>query len=150
MKNSFFARKWITLRGNMTMTDDQCKKIFSQNVLDNIFPPDRADRFFEALFGDVSEGAYDIALAYSGVSKNHIDFGFQLKQRAGKCLSCSLTYGLPIVFNRHPIIDINGIIREIDSLLPSGKRCGQWHLGQTREASPTLHEIPLSIAVTDA
>lgn len=85
--------------------------LFPQHVLDEIFPSDRADRFFEALLGDASEGAYDIMLTYAGETDDRIDFEFQLKQRPGRCLACNLTYGLPEVFKRHPIIDIAGVVR---------------------------------------
>ena len=35
------------------------RTIFDQRILDEIFPSSRADRFFAALLGDASEGAYD-------------------------------------------------------------------------------------------
>ncbi len=43
---------------------------FSQDILNGIFPSDRADQFFDALFGDTSEGAYDIVLVYSGETED--------------------------------------------------------------------------------
>ena len=119
--------------------------VFSQPVLDQIFPADRADQFFEALLGDASEGAYDIVLTYAGETNERIDFEFQLNQRPGRCLACNLTYGLPEVFSRHPIIDVAGVIRQIDSRMTNGKRCGSWHIGRTQEISRERHVLPLSI-----
>lgn len=122
--------------------------LFPQNVLDEIFPSDRSDQFFEALFGDASEGAYDIVLAYAGETADQIDFEFQLNQRPGRCLACNLTYGLPEVFMRHPVIDVAGVIQQIDLLMTNGKRCGQWALGRTREVSRERHVLPLSVKLT--
>ena len=100
------------------------RTIFDQRILDEIFPSSRADRFFAALLGDASEGAYDITLAFAGETDDQIDFEFQLKQRPGKCLACNLTYGLPEVFMRHPVIDVAGVVRQIDSRMINGKKCG--------------------------
>ena len=118
---------------------------FTQDALDKIFPPDRADRFFEALFGDAEEGAYDISLVYRGVANDQIGFEFHLKQRDGKCLACNLTYGLPEVFLRHRVIDVADVVRHIDSMMTNGKRCKDWKLGRTQEISRILHVIPLTI-----
>ena len=123
--------------------------LFPQHVLDEIFPSDRSDQFFEALFGDASEGAYDIVLTYAGETADQIDFEFQLNQRPGRCLACNLTYGLPEVFMRHPVIDVAGVIRQIDLLMSDGKRCGQWTLGRTREVSRDRHVLPLTVKLTN-
>ena len=56
------------------MQKPSCKTIFRQRILDEIFPSSRADRFFAALFGDASEGAYDISLAYAGEKEDQIRF----------------------------------------------------------------------------
>jgi hypothetical protein len=121
------------------------KTIFSQRVLDQIFPPSRADCFFDALLGDSSEGAFDIAFAYAGETDDQINFEFQLNQRPGKCLACNLTYGLPEVFTRHPVIDVAGVVRQIDSRMINGQRCGEWTIGRTREISRVLHVLPLTV-----
>ena len=118
---------------------------FTQDALDRIFPPDRANRFFEALLGDAEEGAYDIRLVFSGEANDQIGFEFQLKQRAGKCLACNLTYGLPDVFMRHRVIDVAGVVRQIDSMMSNGKKCADWNLGRTHEVSRELHVIPLTV-----
>jgi hypothetical protein len=130
------------------MQTPSCKTIFRQPILDEIFPSSRADRFFAALLGDASEGAYDITLAYAGETDDQIDFEFQLKQRPGKCLACNLTYGLPEVFMRHPVIDVAGVVRQIDSRMNNGKQCGEWTLGRTREVSHAIHVLPLTVKLT--
>ena len=126
------------------------RTIFDQRILDEIFPSSRADRFFTALLGDASEGAYDITLAFAGETDDQIDFEFQLKQRPGKCLACNLTYGLPEVFMRHPVIDVAGVVRQIDSRMINGKKCAEWTLGRTREVSNAMHVLPLTVKLTPA
>jgi hypothetical protein len=121
------------------------RTIFSQRVLDQIFPSSRADLFFDALLGDASEGAFDITLAYAGQTDDQINFEFQLNQRPGKCLACNLTYGLPEVFTRHPVIDVAGVVRQIDSRVINGQQCGEWTIGHTREISRVTHVLPLRI-----
>ena len=106
--------------------------------------------FLKPLFGDASEGAYDIILAYAGETADRIDFEFQLKQRPGRCLACNLTYGLPEVFMRHPVIDVAGVVRQIDTRMTHGKQCGEWILGRTREVSRALHVLPLSVNLIQA
>ena len=81
-------------------------RLFTQERLEELFPKDRADSFFEALYGDASDGAYDINLDFKESNENKLLFEFQLNQRAGKCLACNVTYGLPSVFTRHPVINI--------------------------------------------
>lgn len=127
------------------MIADRFQRLFSRKVLDTIFPADRADRFFEALLGDASEGAYDIQLNYVGASPNQIEFEFRLDQRPGRCLACHLTFGLPEVFARHPIIDVAGVVRRIDSIISDGNRCTDWRIGRTREVSQQRHVLPLAI-----
>ncbi len=130
------------------MKTPSCKTIFKQPILDEIFPPSRADRFFDALLGDASEGAYDISLTFAGETDDQIDFEFKLKQRPGKCLACNLTYGLPEVFMRHPVIDVAGVVRQIDSRMVNGKQCAEWTLGRTREVSRDMHVLPLTVKLT--
>ncbi len=130
------------------MQTPSCKTIFKQPILDEIFPSTRTDRFFDALLGDASEGAYDITLTYAGESADQIDFEFKLKRRPGKCLACNLTYGLPEVFMRHPVIDVAGVVRQIDSRMINGKQCGEWTLGRTREVSRDMHVLPLTVKLT--
>jgi hypothetical protein len=124
------------------------EQLFTQRALRELFPHDRADLFFEGLYGDSSEGAYDINLVFKGQDGDTLQFEFQLEQRPGKCLVCNLTYGLPEVFSRHPIINIKGLIGEIDQILGDQGRCADWQLGLTREVSRELHILPLIITIT--
>ena len=127
------------------MPDKPYQQIFSQPLLEEIFPNDRTDRFFDALYGDASEGAYDIILVYTGETEDQIHFEFQLNQRPGKCLACNLTYGLPDVFKRHPIIDLKGIVGQICDRIGPGRRCKAWVLGRTDERSASIHVLPLTV-----
>lgn len=121
------------------------KDLFTPSVLKKLFPEDRSDQFFDALYGDVEEGAYDINLEFIDARENGLEFMLRLTRRPGKCITCSLTYGLPKVFTRHPIIDINGLVQNIEALLDGRSRCVEWHLGATREVSNDVHIIPLDI-----
>ena len=129
----------------LTMNERDYQTLFTETALENIFPGDRADHFFEALYGDSDEGAYDIRLAFTGQADKHLNFEFQLHQRPGKCLACNLTYGLPDVLGRHPVIDIKGLVNKIDTLLDGRAACSGWKIGKTREVSRKLHVIPLMI-----
>ncbi len=129
------------------MADKDFGRLFTSEILKQLFPEDRSDRFFDALYGDAEEGAYDICLEYSGIRKNRLEFMLRLTQRPGKCISCSLTYGLPEVFSRHPIIDIKGLVQNIDALLDGNVRCVDWRMGSTREISKNVHAIPLEIVL---
>jgi hypothetical protein len=132
------------------MEEKELKNLFSERALDKIFPGQRADQFFDALYGEHEEGAYDISLRFEGFDgkKSILSFGLVLRERPGKCLACNLTYGLPQVFSRHPVIDVKGIVREIEKLLGQGISCGEWSLGRTNPVSSKLHIIPLNIRLT--
>ncbi len=122
------------------MNQTGLEKIANQEFLDTLLPPEKSDHFFEALYGDASEGAYDIRLECLSVSSDRIVLAFNLIQRPGKCLVCNLTYGLPTVFQRHPLIDIKGMVSKIEE---SGLNISSWRLGETEENSSSLHVIPL-------
>ena len=130
----------------MNMTD--AIDLFTKEKLDNIFPADRTDTFFEALYGDVSEGAYDISLEFSRIEEDNLIFEFQLKQRPGRCLACNITHGLPMVFSRHPVINLNGIAKEINTLLNGKATCTGWDVKQTKEIDRTLHLLPVVFHIT--
>lgn len=117
--------------------------LFSSAVLADLFPAERADAFFEALYGDAEDGAYDIRLVFVSHEKNRLTFAFELHQRPGKCLACNLTYGLPQVFARHPVIGIGRLANDIASMLGLGSDALEWSLGQTQEHSRSLHSVPL-------
>jgi hypothetical protein len=132
------------------MTTEQFQEIFTAETLSDLFPTNRANDFFEALYGDVEEGVYDIDLAYEGFSaaENTLQFLLNLSERPGKCLACHLTYGLPEVFSRHPIINVVGVVKEIDKLLGDQATCGSWHLEPTRTISGNLYAVPLTIEIS--
>jgi hypothetical protein len=122
-------------------------QLFSREKLDQLFPAERADMFFDALLGDPEEGAYDIRLAFNDFKEGKLLFDLELHQRPKKCLACNLTFGLPNVFARHPVIDIKGVVEGICRMLDGRGRCGNWELGATREESRSLHMVPLLIDI---
>ena len=131
----------------MNLRTETLHSIFSQEKLDGIFPPDRSNEFFDALFGDPDEGAYDIRLAFDRAENNRLHFNFELHQRPGKCLACNLTHGLPKVFERHPIINVRGLVAQIEGLMNHHGRCSGWKLGRSYEISRQLHAVPLVIDI---
>jgi len=118
-------------------------KIFTEKTLKALFPDNVTDNFFDALLGDASEGAYNISLVFKGHEKDKLFFEFHLKQRPDKCLACNLTYGLPEVFLRHPIININGLVQNIKSIIGGYAKDLKWQLQSTVEISRKLHIIPM-------
>ena len=66
------------------------------------------------------------------------------------CLVCSLTYGLPEVFTRHPVINIKGLVQDIEKKLGGKATCTVWKLGTTVQQQKSLHSIPLTITVAPA
>jgi len=126
------------------MGADELKEVFTPDKLVCLFPAEKSNEFFDALLGDASEGAYDIELNFKGANTEFMEFEFLLKQRPGKCLACNLTYGLPQVFSRHPIINVKKLVTEIASVAGI-KGSAEWTMGSTREISRNLHAIPLRI-----
>lgn len=114
-----------------------------QAFLDEIFPAERADVFFDALFGGAEEGAYDIRLVSREISPMRALLAFELRQRPGKCLACNLTYGLPEVFQRHPVLNVAGVAKAVATRLGWPESDLRWSLGPTEEISRELHAIPL-------
>ncbi len=121
--------------------------LFTKDLLQEILPPEKTDQFFEALLGDAAEGAYDISLEFKGGTPEKLEFEFHLTPKPGKCLVCNLTYGLPNVFARHPVIDIKGIVGKIVQQLGKHVQIGHWYCGATIERTPDLHIIPLFLEV---
>ncbi len=119
--------------------------IFTSSFLQNLFPQERSNDFFEALLGDASEGAYDIAVAYNGTNGKTISMELQLTERPGHCLACNLTQGLPAVFSRHPIINVAGVVKKVEESLNGFASCKDWSLGYTQQKSQSVHAIPLTI-----
>lgn len=114
--------------------------LFTQDYLDTLFPLEMSNKFFEALYGDAEDGAYDIRLEFISANEKRIVLAFNLVKRPGKCLVCSLTYGLPNVFSRHPLINIKGMVKKIEE--GTGIRIKSWRMGDTEEQSTALHTIP--------
>lgn len=124
--------------------------LFTAARLAEMFPPSRTNDFFDALYGDAEDGAYDIRLTFREATAKQLVFAFELHQRKGKCLACNLTYGLPQVFTRHPVINIKGVINSIaSSLYPATDATPElaWRLGATEEHSRQLHSIPLLVSL---
>lgn len=121
--------------------------VFTDQVLESLFPASRSNDFFEALFGDAEEGSYDIELGYVEDSGDTVNFELRLKQRPGCCLACNLTYGLPQVFSRHPIINIQGLAEEVAKTVGKSGNVS-WKLGSTKEHNNKLHVIPLIISLS--
>lgn len=131
----------------MNLSTTQFKTLFTQDRLDAIFPPERSNQFFDALFGDPDEGAYDIRLVFHKAEGAQLFFNLELQQRPGKCLACSLTYGLPKVFNVHPIINIQGVIDQIGALMNGHGRCADWKLDAARQTAREMYVVPLIIDI---
>lgn len=134
------------------MNNETLKETFSDDVLERLFPLDRTRHFFEALFGDDSEGAYDVKLRYGGLDEQGttLQFYLDLHERPGCCLVCSLTYGLPEVFSRHPVINVKGLVNDIEQQLDGAAQCAQWKLDSTSQVEKSLHSIPLTISLVAA
>jgi hypothetical protein len=129
------------------MSKMDINQLLTDKELARVFPHNRADLFFEALYGDSSEGAYDIRLVFIKQTGNSLLFEFHLTQRQGKCLACNLTYGLPQVFSRHPVIDVKGVVEKIGQLMDGNGKIVEWELGSTKEISRSLHVIPLTVVL---
>lgn len=114
-----------------------------QKILDEIFPAERADAFFDALFGGAEEGAYDIVLVCREVTPDKAHLAFELRQRPGRCLACNLTYGLPQVFQRHPILNVADVVKQVAERLHWQPETTSWKLGHTEELRREVHAIPL-------
>ena len=129
------------------MLQKNVKDLFTKEILADLLPPQLSDDFFEALYGDVNEGAYDIKLSFKDYDseKQLLSFELELHERPEKCLACNLTYGLPDVFSCHPLININGIVEKIVALLGGDTKCIGWELGRTQTPASNMHAIPLTI-----
>lgn len=119
------------------------EQIFTLDYLDKIFPLQKTDDFFAALFGDAEEGAYNIRLRFEQASPEELCFAFHLEERPGMCLSCNLTYGLPQVFTRHPLLAVDQLATTLAQKV--GWQSPSWSLSPTQERSSSLHCIPLII-----
>lgn len=132
------------------MTNDLFTPLFTPQTCTALLPAETADKFFEALFGDADEGSYDLELHYVGSDVYSLHFDILLQERPGHCLACNLTYGLPQVFSRHPVINIAGIVDKVNDLLQDKGATGDWNLGATRQLSQSTHGISLTIELRSA
>ena len=135
------------LNREYTMNTSKIDALFTEEILKQLFPEDRTNEFFEALLGDADEGAYEIALGYGGVKANTLIMELKLHERPGCCLACNLTQGLPQVFSRHPIINVSGIVADVDTLLGDLASCKEWSLGYTEQRQKEMHIIPITITL---
>ena len=132
------------------MSAAELSSMFDQAQLNRLVPPETTDQFFEALFGDADEGAYNISLAFRQGTPERIEFEFHLTSKPGKCLACNLTYGLPTVFARHPVINIKGLTEKIAAQLEGLYNIDRWYCGETEERTADLHVIPLYLEISPA
>lgn len=129
------------------MDSHHFQDIFTPERLEEFFPARRSSDFFEALYGDADEAAFDVKLAFDGGAADRLVFQFHLVQRPGKCLACNLTYGLPGVFTRHPVINMNGLVADIAAAMDLPASRLQWSLDQTEPRRQDLHVIPLKVTI---
>ena len=132
------------------MAEKDISILFSPDSMAKLFSKDRTDRFFEALYGSAEDGDYDIEFAFKSYYHAELQFEFQLREKPVRCLRCNVTYGLPQDFTRHPVIDIKGLVKDINHLLDRRSRCTEWRVGMTREISNDLHVIPLTLYMDKA
>ncbi|MFO8085719.1 MAG: pancreas/duodenum homeobox protein 1 [Desulfobacterales bacterium] len=124
-------------------------KVFTKELLTEFFPKNKSDLFFEMLYGDADEGAYDIELSYGGYQPGELKFNFGLKRRVGKCLACNLTYGLPQVFLRHPVMNMEGLMEKFKKAMDGSADISRWEMGRTEEISRDLHIISLKVFIKE-
>lgn len=124
----------------------QASAVFTKEWLADAFPAQRTEDFFDALFGGTEEGAYDIELEFVADHGQSLEFALNLCERPGKCLVCNLTYGLPQVFSRHPIINIKGLAKNIAEAVGQDPQNAKWELKNTKEISKKMHCIPLVVS----
>ncbi|MBX6422481.1 hypothetical protein [Thermosulfurimonas sp. F29] len=114
-----------------------------------LLPPEKVREFFEAFyFGE--EPAYDmeLGLGHFDPERRVVRLELRLKARPGQCLACNLTWGLPEVFKRHPALNLSGVVKALEDLLPDGLRVADWDLGPTEEVHEELHVIPLIVRLS--
>lgn len=129
------------------MTISNASSLLTDEALATIFPASKTDDFFDALYGDAEDGAYDIRLTFISATDKGLELAFALDQRPNQCLRCNLTYGLPQVFARHPIIGVAKVVEGVAKMLGLDPATCSWELGRTQEHSEKIHTIPLYITV---
>ncbi len=120
----------------------EIEAFFTPETLEELLPREQVEAFFEAFyFGE--EPAYDLALGFGGIQGNVLRLELLLKARPGQCLACNLTWGLPEVFARHPMLDLAGMIKRLEDKLSYAVE--SWELGPTEERGPDLHVVPVFV-----
>lgn len=127
------------------------EELITQEKVTALFPEGKDNEFFDAFYGGAEDGAFDIRFFFEGYDhkKSELFFEFRLIERPGKCMRCNLTYGLPEVFERSPIINLKGIINGIGGMLNPYYEIVSFSLGRTTPKSPKINVIPLSIKITN-
>lgn len=120
-------------------------KICDEQTLAQLIPAGKADDFFEALYGDATEGAYDFQLVCRSEDGGRVELELLLHQRPGKCLACNLTYGLPQVLGRHPVLNLKGVVQRVCEMAGADPAQATWSLGNTRVISSEVHAVPIII-----
>ena len=120
-------------------------KICDEQTLAQLLPAGKADDFFEALYGDATEGAYDFQLVCRSEESGRVELELLLHQRPGKCLACNLTYGLPQVLGRHPVLNLKGVVQRVCEMAGADPAQATWSLGSTRVISSEVHAVPIII-----
>ena len=62
-------------------------QVFTQEYLDTLLPAETSDHFFEALYGDTKDGAYDIRLEFISANEKRIVLAYNLTQQLANMLS---------------------------------------------------------------
>ena len=125
----------------------EIESLFDSKLLQELLPEEQVKAFFEAFyFGE--EPAYDLSLGFRGLRGNLLILELELKARPNQCLACNLTWGLPEVMERHPMLNLEGVVRRLEEKLPEGVNIISWELGATEQKSPDLHVIPLLIRLS--
>ena len=123
-------------------------KVLDKAFLESVFPPERTEAFFDALFGGAEEGAYDIVLVCRSEGEGRRNWPLSCISVPENVFACNLTYGLPQVFQRHPILNVAGVARAVAEKLGWPGDKVRWWLGHTEEVSRSLHVIPLYLERT--
>lgn len=134
----------------MTSLSEALSQRLDEEFLNTLFPPGRDDEFFDALYGGAEEGAFDIRLQLEEVIEDtgELVLAFTLTERPGKCMACSLTHGLPPVFERHPVINLKGIVAAVEERLAPDFKVEGYRIGPTTPKAPKVNIIPLFIQVS--
>jgi len=122
-------------------------ELIQEDKLNELFPKGKDNEFFEAFYGGLEDGAFDINFSFESYNPDNSElvFGFNLKERPGKCMACNLTYGLPAVFEKSPIINLKAIINGINEMINPHYEVNEFILGKTIPKAPKLNVIPLII-----